>query len=228
MRNSRVTPASSAAAITAGSGRGQTTMMSRTPATRAGTAVISSERGAENVRRVRSSRRGRAARRAARRRRPARSTVEVPRHLARGDAARCCAPRCAMRAPHIGRHRRGGRCSHLRPRHFEGRARRRRIDARIRRAPRRLRHARDRRSRARAARTRGRPPRRAPAAAMARRLVPSMILNSPLPLLLRLPALAHLVRSLDLPAQPVPGERPSITARSCSADIRRSPRRAPP
>ena len=44
-RNSRVTPASSAAAITTGSGRGQTTMISRTPATRAGIAVISSDEG---------------------------------------------------------------------------------------------------------------------------------------------------------------------------------------
>ena len=40
-----VTPASSAAAITAGSGRGQTAMISRTPATRAGTAVISRDEG---------------------------------------------------------------------------------------------------------------------------------------------------------------------------------------
>ena len=45
MRNSRVTPASSAAAITAGSGRGQTAMISPTPATRAGIAVISSDEG---------------------------------------------------------------------------------------------------------------------------------------------------------------------------------------
>ena len=45
MRNSLVTPASSAAAITAGSGRGHTAMISRTPATRAGTAVIRSEEG---------------------------------------------------------------------------------------------------------------------------------------------------------------------------------------
>ena len=44
-RKSRVTPASSAAAITTGSGRGQTAMISRTPATRAGMAVISSEEG---------------------------------------------------------------------------------------------------------------------------------------------------------------------------------------
>jgi hypothetical protein len=45
IRNKRVTPASSAAAITAGSGRGQTAMISRTPAMRAGTAVISSDEG---------------------------------------------------------------------------------------------------------------------------------------------------------------------------------------
>ncbi len=47
-RKSRVTPASSAAAITAGSGRGQTATISRTPATRAGTAVIRSEEGSGN------------------------------------------------------------------------------------------------------------------------------------------------------------------------------------
>ena len=44
-RNSRETPASSAAAMTTGSGRGQTAMMSRTPAAAAGIAVISSDEG---------------------------------------------------------------------------------------------------------------------------------------------------------------------------------------
>ena len=48
IRNSRETPASSAAAITAGTGRGQTAMMSATPATRAGMAVISSDEGSGN------------------------------------------------------------------------------------------------------------------------------------------------------------------------------------
>ena len=41
----RVTPAMAAAARVAGSGRGQTTTTSGTPATRAGTAVISSDDG---------------------------------------------------------------------------------------------------------------------------------------------------------------------------------------
>ena len=44
-RNSRVTPAAAAAASTTASGRGQTAMISRTPATRAGIAVISSDEG---------------------------------------------------------------------------------------------------------------------------------------------------------------------------------------
>ena len=44
-RKSRVAPAVAAAAITTGSGRGHMTMMSFTPATRAGTAVISRDDG---------------------------------------------------------------------------------------------------------------------------------------------------------------------------------------
>ena len=42
---SLVTPAARAAAITTGAGRGQATMISRTPAARAGIAVISNEEG---------------------------------------------------------------------------------------------------------------------------------------------------------------------------------------
>ena len=47
-RNSRLTPASSAAAITTGSGRGHMAITSGTPATRAGMAVINSDEGRGN------------------------------------------------------------------------------------------------------------------------------------------------------------------------------------